>query len=107
MFGSQTIFEKLFVSELKEKPKDGTVPGLGTLKYQGAMPCTVHEARLLIYNDTECHNMIKMTGNNDSLIKNAFCAGYLQGGIDTCQVGLSIFSLLLVNEFIYTCHIQH
>lgn len=74
------------LSELKQKPKDGTVPGLGTLKYQGAMPCTVHEARILIYNDSDCHNMINRTGNNDSLITNAFCAGYLQGGIDTCQV---------------------
>lgn len=73
---------------MKDKPKDGTVPGLGTLKYQGAMPCTVHEARLLIYNDSDCHDMINGTGNNATAIKNAFCAGYIQGGIDTCQVSV-------------------
>nr|XP_023016092.1 proclotting enzyme-like [Leptinotarsa decemlineata] len=72
-------------SELKKKPESGTVPGLGVLKYHGAMPCTLHEARLLVYNDTDCFNMIKNTGNDANAIKNAFCAGYIQGGIDTCQ----------------------
>ncbi|XP_050303469.1 proclotting enzyme-like isoform X2 [Anthonomus grandis grandis] len=67
------------------RPKDGTVPGMGTLKYQGAMPCTLHEARLLIYPDGTCVDMINSTGNNGSDVKNAFCAGYLSGGIDTCQ----------------------
>ncbi|KAJ8921473.1 hypothetical protein NQ315_003091 [Exocentrus adspersus] len=70
---------------VKERPKEGTVPGLGTLKYEGAMPCTVHEARLLIYNDTECREMMNSTGNDPKAIRNAFCAGYEQGGIDTCQ----------------------
>ncbi|CAG9857958.1 unnamed protein product [Phyllotreta striolata] len=68
-----------------KKPLDGTVPGLGTLRYHGAMPCTVHEARLLVHNQTECFDMINSTGNDPNLIENAFCAGYLQGGIDTCQ----------------------
>ncbi|KAJ8985361.1 hypothetical protein NQ317_008394 [Molorchus minor] len=70
---------------LVEKPNDASVPGLGTLRYEGEMPCTVHEARILIYNDTVCYNMIQSTGNDPKSIKNAFCAGYLQGGIDTCQ----------------------
>lgn len=44
------------------------------------------EARLLIYPDAECKKMLNReegTGNN---LDKAFCAGYLQGGIDTCQV---------------------
>ncbi|CAH1119191.1 unnamed protein product [Phaedon cochleariae] len=71
--------------EINKMPPDGTVPGLGTLKYHGAMPCTVHEARLLVYNNSECVRMINSTGNDAKAIKNAFCAGYIQGGIDTCQ----------------------
>ncbi|XP_076259325.1 serine protease 33-like [Rhynchophorus ferrugineus] len=67
------------------KPKEGTVPGMGTLKYQGPLPCTLHEARLLIYTDDVCKKMIKDTGNDEKAVKNAFCAGYLTGGIDTCQ----------------------
>ena len=59
---------------------------MGTLKYQGAMPCTLHEARLLIYPDSTCKKMTNSTGNNASAITNAFCAGYMNGGIDTCQV---------------------
>nr|CAI5855494.1 unnamed protein product [Callosobruchus analis] len=72
-------------SEIKQRPKDGYVPGLGTLRYKGAMPCTVHEARLLIFNDSDCLTMINKTGNDIKSFKNAFCAGYTQGGIDTCQ----------------------
>ncbi|KAG5894041.1 hypothetical protein JTB14_037886 [Gonioctena quinquepunctata] len=72
-------------SEIKQRPEAGTVPGLGVLRYQGAMPCTVHEARLLVYNDTDCYNMINRTGNDPKAITNAFCAGYIRGGIDTCQ----------------------
>uniref|UniRef100_A0A6P7FUB0 Trypsin-1-like n=1 Tax=Diabrotica virgifera virgifera TaxID=50390 RepID=A0A6P7FUB0_DIAVI len=70
---------------LKKKPIDATVPGLGTLRYHGAMPCTVHEARLLIYNDTVCRAMMNKTGNDARIMEKSFCAGYLQGGIDTCQ----------------------
>lgn len=68
------------------RPRDGTVPGMGTLKYEGPMPCTLHEARLLIYPDSACVKMMNDAGNNGSAIVNAFCAGYLTGGIDTCQV---------------------
>lgn len=60
--------------------------GLGSLKYNGEAPCKLNEARLLIYTDKECHKMLNETGNNDTLIKSAFCAGYLAGGIDACQV---------------------
>lgn len=79
----------IFILDLK-KPLDGTVPGLGTLRYHGAMPCTVHEARLLIHNNTECSNMMNNTGNDPHLMHNSFCAGYIQGGIDTCQVNLGV-----------------
>ncbi|CAH1975661.1 unnamed protein product [Acanthoscelides obtectus] len=72
--------------EMSKRYKDGYVPGLGTLRYRGAMPCTVHEARLLIFNDSDCLAMINKTGNDLNSFKNAFCAGYTQGGIDTCQV---------------------
>ncbi|ENN83123.1 hypothetical protein YQE_00513, partial [Dendroctonus ponderosae] len=70
---------------ITQRPKEGTVPGMGTLKYQGPMPCTLHEARLLIHSDATCFKMINDTGNDGNDIKNAFCAGYLTGGIDSCQ----------------------
>ncbi|XP_019872945.1 proclotting enzyme [Aethina tumida] len=70
---------------IKNKPKEGVVPGLGTVRFKGVEPCTLKEARLLIYPDAECKKMLNReegTGNN---LDKAFCAGYLQGGIDTCQ----------------------
>ncbi|XP_019868973.1 clotting factor G beta subunit isoform X2 [Aethina tumida] len=72
-------------ANVKFKPKEGIVVGLGSLKYNGEAPCKLNEARLLIYTDKECHKMLNETGNNDTLIKSAFCAGYLAGGIDACQ----------------------
>lgn len=78
----------MFYLAITKRPKEATVPGLGTLRFKGAMPCTVHEARILIYSDNECRAMIHRTGNNGTQLQNAFCAGYLQGGIDTCQVRL-------------------
>ncbi|KAJ3650336.1 hypothetical protein Zmor_022030 [Zophobas morio] len=72
-------------SQIKNKPREGWVPGLGTLRYHGSTPCTLHEARLLVYSDSECRKMINSTGNDPKKLYRAFCAGYLQGGIDTCQ----------------------
>lgn len=66
--------------------KEGTVQGLGVLKYQGGTPCTLHEARVLIYSDNDCKKMINSTGNDGNALQHAICAGYLSGGIDACQV---------------------
>ncbi|XP_008201015.2 acyl-CoA desaturase 1 isoform X1 [Tribolium castaneum] len=72
-------------SVIKTRPREGSVPGLGTLRYHGSTPCTLHEARLLVYSDYECKKMLNRTGNDPNKLIGAFCAGYLQGGIDTCQ----------------------
>lgn len=67
--------------------KDGYITGLGYLK-SGApkLPCVVHEAKVKIHNDTVCKSMLERAGGNPDEFVHAFCAGYLRGGIDTCQV---------------------
>ncbi|KAL3278860.1 hypothetical protein HHI36_016381 [Cryptolaemus montrouzieri] len=70
---------------ITKRPKEGLVPGLGVLKYEGATPCTLHESRLLISSDKECKSMLVNVEKNVSHIIKAFCAGYIQGGVDTCQ----------------------
>lgn len=74
-----------FFKVIKTRPREGSVPGLGTLRYHGSTPCTLHEARLLLYTDWECKKMLNRTGNDPNKLFHAFCAGYMQGGIDTCQ----------------------
>ncbi|CAG9772514.1 unnamed protein product [Ceutorhynchus assimilis] len=96
---STDTFEPLCLPKdvVTTRPREASVPGMGTLKYQGGMPCTLHEARILIYPDSTCGQMINSTGNKPDDIKNAFCAGYLAGGIDTCQ-GDSGGPLQIVDE---------
>lgn len=71
----------------REKPREAYINGLGDLEWQSkTATCTMHEARILIYNDQVCRNMLNSQQEDGSQLKNAFCAGYLQGGIDGCQV---------------------
>lgn len=70
---------------ITKRPREGLVPGLGVLKYDGNTPCTLQESRLLIHPDAECRSMLSKVEKNISRIINSFCAGYIQGGIDTCQ----------------------
>lgn len=68
------------------RAKEGIIQGLGVLKYQGSIPCTLREARILIYSDKDCKKMINSTGNDGNALQHAICAGYISGGIDACQV---------------------
>lgn len=82
-----TFFARSFQAyDSNSRPKEATILGFGSLKYNGDSPCTLREARILIYGDEACKEMIDSTGNNATNFKHALCAGYLAGGIDACQV---------------------
>lgn len=82
--------------------KEAYIAGLGNLKYKAPdPPCTLHEGRVKIYKDKECRKMLdKAEGGGDQLI-NGFCAGYLEGGIDACQV---IINFVLFNWRVCVCN---
>lgn len=71
----------------KTKRRRATIVGLGTLEYlKSQQPCTLREASVALHSDEVCVDMLtKILGIGDRF-KKAFCAGYLEGGIDSCQV---------------------
>ncbi|XP_017773348.1 PREDICTED: trypsin-like [Nicrophorus vespilloides] len=72
----------------RTRGREAVIIGLGTAKY-GAdkYPCSMHEGRVLIYKDKTCKSMIKNATQDkeDYPMTNAFCAGYMEGGVDACQ----------------------
>ncbi|KAM3869115.1 transmembrane protease serine 2 [Diretmus argenteus] len=58
------------------------ITGWGALRYQGSSPDTMMQAQVTIYSPHTCNRMDVLDGKvTDSM----FCAGKLQGGVDTCQ----------------------
>lgn len=61
--------------------------GFGNMKYgDNTEPCEMKEARILLYSDDVCKKMLKSQDEDEKEFINAFCAGYMEGGIDACQV---------------------
>nr|XP_022904675.1 cationic trypsin-like [Onthophagus taurus] len=74
------------VMKESRRPKEALVTGLGELKFNSRdTPCTVHEARVLMYPDKTCRSMLNQADGTGKKLKGAFCAGYLSGGIDSCR----------------------
>ncbi|XP_049821320.1 proclotting enzyme-like [Aethina tumida] len=86
LMGSTSSYKPICLPSLGGKtPLEGTVLGMGALKFNGSVPCTLHEARLLIYPEEKCRDIITKSGNNASAMINVFCAGYTTANADTCQ----------------------
>ncbi|KAK4882904.1 hypothetical protein RN001_006223 [Aquatica leii] len=65
---------------------EGIVQGFGKLHANNeTVPCTLQEAHLLVYSESKCKNMLEYHGQNSSELQHAFCAGYLNGKVDTCM----------------------
>lgn len=88
----QNLKPGLFLEILNEfRPKESIIQGLGILHHDDEdSPCTLHEARILTHSEDTCKKMLKNAGNDPKELKHAFCGGYLDGGIDSCQVKITI-----------------
>ena len=59
----------------------GTVTGWGRLSLYGIRPLELNEVDLPTLSPRDCRREY-----NDTVTKRMFCAGYLKGGKDACQV---------------------
>nr|XP_022904676.1 transmembrane protease serine 11A-like [Onthophagus taurus] len=71
----------------KSRPKEAIIAGYGVLKFHDIkVSCVMREARIRIYSDKDCKKMLHKADPEVENFVNAFCAGYLEGGVDACQV---------------------
>lgn len=79
----------MFISEIGdlERAESGTIVGLGkTGEFVKNLPCKVQEAQILTFNDTVCTNILNSKNETLTYKHDIFCAGYLGGKVDSCQV---------------------
>ena len=69
--------------------KNATVTGWGRLKEGGHLPTVLQEVRVPIIDNEKCKKMFITAGRNEYIPDIFMCAGYDEGGRDSCQVRLS------------------
>lgn len=70
--------------------------GWGTLKEEGTVSIDLMAVNVTVIPTKICNKIDSYNGQVD---KNAFCAGYMEGGKDSCQVSI-IATLLNSCEFL-------
>jgi len=70
--------------------KTAWVTGWGRLYEDGPLPAVLQEVDLPIINNTECEAMYEKAGFREHIPDIFICAGYREGGKDSCEVGIHI-----------------
>ncbi|CAN2387632.1 Transmembrane protease, partial [Pristimantis euphronides] len=78
---------------------DCSIAGWGRLQSQGSVPDILQEAKVPLITNEKCQQRMPEYNISDSMV----CAGYDQGGIDTCQVKQLEYQMhRMENELFYT-----
>ena len=64
----------------------------------GPSPTVLHEVSLPILSNQECHKWFVEAGYSTSVPNTMMCAGFKEGGRDSCQVKVT-FSQMIVVRF--------
>merc|ERR1711874_637974 len=65
--------------------KEAWVTGWGRLYEDGPLPAVLQEVSLPIINNTECEAMYEKAGFREHIPHIFICAGYREGGKDSCE----------------------
>lgn len=98
---SYLIFLKITVSTFEGK--NATVAGWGLTTENGRSACVLRAAQMPVMSNTECFKNTNYRNiSNFFIVNNMMCAGYSDGGVDSCQVNLTHVSprFLLSVDFI-------
>lgn len=87
--------------EIELLGRNATVTGWGRLNEGGILPTVLQEVRVPIVSNDKCKNMFSTAGRPEYIPDIFLCAGYEEGGRDSCQVSLiSLFFSLLIELII-------
>lgn len=66
------------------------VSGFGYTKYRGSLPSTLHIVNVPLLSTNHCQEMYNKAQIFRKITDNVVCAGYAEGGKDSCEVSVSL-----------------
>lgn len=79
---------------------DGTpafVSGWGYTRYRGTLPSTLHIVNVPLLSTNHCQEMYNKAQIFRRITENVVCAGYSEGGKDSCEVKFYKKSIVFIN----------
>ena len=83
--------------QIELEGKTATLTGWGRLSEEGIAPSVLQEVKVDIVSNDKCEEMFLKAGRHENISDVFICAGFSEGGKDSCQV--SLFFLYLYSDW--------